>query len=606
MCGIVGYIGNKNASNILIKGLQKLEYRGYDSVGVAIMSNSKIALKKTKGRVKVLNDILEKEPIEGNIGIGHTRWATHGIPSDINSHPHMDCFNEFAVVHNGIIENYTELKQKLISNGYTFKSATDTEVIPNLIKYYYKGDFLKAVVDATSELKGSFAICVLSNNNPDTMIAVRKESPMVIGKANDGFYIASDIPAILSNTRDIYMLNNYEYTLMENGTIKFYDENLNEIKKETKIIEWDISSAEKCGYDDFMLKEIFEQPKAFKDTLSSRLSLDSKITLDDIELSKEYINSLSKIYIIACGTAMHAGLIGKKIIETLTSINVEVDMASEFRYRNPLLNENTLVITVSQSGETADTLAAIKLAKSKNAKTFAVCNVVGSSIARESDYVFYTYAGPEIAVASTKAYTAQLAAMYILGLYFAQIKESKSEKELNAIKNELLEIPNKMQEILDNIEPIKTIAKENYLQKDIFFLGRGIDYSAVMEASLKLKEITYIHSDAYAAGELKHGPIALIEDGTLVVTSINDESLMKKTISNIIEVVTRGANIFAVTSEDLSEYNFKYLYKIPKTLPILSPTLSIIPLQVLAYYICKEKGLDVDKPRNLAKSVTVE
>jgi len=387
MCGIVGYIGNKNASNILIEGLEKLEYRGYDSVGVAVINNSKISLQKTKGRVKVLKDILENNPISGTIGIGHTRWATHGIPSDTNSHPHTDCFNEFAVVHNGIIENYNELKQKLIKEGYTFKSATDTEVIPNLIKYYYKGDVLKAIIDATNDLKGSYAICVLSNSEPDKMIAVRKESPMVIGKAEDGFYIASDIPAILSNTRDIYMLNNYEYVLMQNGVIKFYNKNMEEIEKTTQTIEWDISSAEKCGYNDFMLKEIYEQPKAFKDTLSSRLCLNSKIKLDDIELSKEYIDNLSKIYIIACGTAMHAGLIGKKIIENLTSINVEVDMASEFRYRDPLLNENTLVITISQSGETADTLAAIKLAKQKNAKTFAVCNVVGSSIARESDYV---------------------------------------------------------------------------------------------------------------------------------------------------------------------------------------------------------------------------
>jgi len=606
MCGIVGYTGNKNASDILIAGLEKLEYRGYDSVGVAIINNSKVNCKKTKGRVKVLKDLLTQNPIDGNIGIGHTRWATHGEPSDTNSHPHSDCTKTFSVVHNGIIENYNELKLDLISKGYTFESSTDTEVIPNLISYYYKGDLLKAVIDATNDLKGSYAICVVSNKEPDKLVAVRKDSPLVIGKAEDGFYIASDIPAILSNTRDIYMLNDKEFVLLQNGTINFYDNNLNTLQKETKTIEWDLSAAEKNGYDDFMLKEIFEQPKAFKDTISPRISLGTDVKLDDIRLSKEYIDNLSKIYIIACGTAMHAGLVGKKVIEEFTGISVEVDMASEFRYRNPVLNEKTLVITISQSGETADTLAAIKLAKQKNAKTFAVCNVVGSSIARESDYVFYTYAGPEIAVASTKAYTSQLAAMYILGLYFAEVKKSYPTEKLEELKTEILSIPDKMQTILDNLDYLKTFSKENYNHKDIFFLGRGIDYAVAMEGSLKLKEITYIHSDAYAAGELKHGPIALIEKGTMVINIITDETLMEKTISNIIEVVTRGANTLVVTSEDVSNFNFNYVYQIPKTVKLLTPALSIIPLQVISYYICKEKGLDVDKPRNLAKSVTVE
>ena len=613
MCGIVGYIGEKKACPILLTGLTALEYRGYDSAGIASIEDDKICVMKDKGRVANLNNIRGINKLSGTVGIAHTRWATHGKPSKENAHPHMDNSETFAVVHNGIIENYTELRKFLTDNGYKFLSQTDTEVIPNLIHYHFSKDtnddenkFLRSVQSATKDLKGSFAIEVLCNLYPDKMVVVRKDSPLVIGKGITGYHIASDIPALLEFTRDFYLLDDYEFALIEKNSIKFYNSDLVEHSKELKNIEWDSSAAEKNGYEDYMLKEIFEQPTAIRETIGSRLKLGEPCNFSDINITKEYLSTINKIFIIACGTAMHAGLTGKKFIENLCNIPVEVDIASEFRYRNPIIDEKTLCIFISQSGETADTIAALKLSKSKGAKTLAVSNVIGSSITREADYTIYTHAGPEIAVASTKAYTSQVVLLGILAIYFAEILESTDSETLENLKKDIFDLPKKIETSLKTSDEVKKFAKKISKEKDVFFIGRGSDYNVALEGSLKLKEISYIHSEAYASGELKHGPIALIEKGITVISILTDKNLLEKSISNIEEVITRGAKTFIVTNQDIENSNFDNVVKIEDTNPLLSPILSVIPLQLLAYYFSKDKGLDVDKPRNLAKSVTVE
>ena len=612
MCGIVGYIGTKKAEPILINGLLRLEYRGYDSAGVATIEKNGINVIKSKGRVAELEKVPAINSLEGTIGIAHTRWATHGKPSDENSHPHVDGKKNFAVVHNGIVENYHELKDFLSKKGYTFYSETDTEVIPNLINYYYEKDtkdddkrVLRAVVSACSDLKGSFALEIISSFLPEKMIVVRKDSPLVIGTTATENYISSDIPAILSYTKDFYLLNDYEYVVLSKNKAEFFDSNLKPIKKDLVNIDWNASAAEKDGYPDFMLKEIHEQPKSIRETIGSRLTSDGKCTIEGLDLSKDYLKSLNKIYIVACGTAMHAGLATKALFEKLCGIQTEVDIASEFRYRDPLIDEKSLVIFISQSGETADTIAALKLSKEKGAKTIAISNVIGSSITREADYTVYTHAGPEIAVASTKAYTSQVVLMTLMAINFAEILGKKSDI-ISELKADVLKLPSQVEDVLKNIDGVRNFAKQVYTEKDMFFLGRGIDYSAALEASLKLKEISYIHSDAYAAGELKHGPIALIEKGVTVISIMTDPALTPKTISNLQEVITRGAKTLVVTNQDLGDKSFDNMITIPETNPLISPILSIIPLQLFAYYISKEKGLDVDKPRNLAKSVTVE
>ena len=612
MCGIVGYIGTKKAEPILINGLLRLEYRGYDSAGVATIEKNGINVIKSKGRVAELEKVPAINSLEGTIGIAHTRWATHGKPSDENSHPHVDGKKNFAVVHNGIVENYHELKDFLSKKGYSFYSETDTEVIPNLIDYYYEKDtkdddkrVLRAVVSACSDLKGSFALEIISSFLPEKMIVVRKDSPLVIGTTATENYISSDIPAILSYTKDFYLLNDYEYVVLSKNKADFFDSNLKPIKKDLVNIDWNASAAEKDGYPDFMLKEIHEQPKSIRETIGSRLTSDGKCTIEGLDLSKDYLKNLNRIYIVACGTAMHAGLATKALFEKLCGIQTEVDIASEFRYRDPLIDEKSLVIFISQSGETADTIAALKLSKEKGAKTIAISNVIGSSITREADYTVYTHAGPEIAVASTKAYTSQVVLMTLMAINFAEILGKKSDI-ISELKADVLKLPSQVEDVLKNIDGVRNFAKQVYTEKDMFFLGRGIDYSAALEASLKLKEISYIHSDAYAAGELKHGPIALIEKGVTVISIMTDPALTPKTISNLQEVITRGAKTLVVTNQDLGDKSFDNMITIPKTNPLISPILSIIPLQFFAYFISKEKGLDVDKPRNLAKSVTVE
>ena len=617
MCGIVGYIGSKKAVPILIDGLLSLEYRGYDSAGIATVENNTIEIMKDKGRVNNLNNIEGINNLTGSVGIAHTRWATHGKPSKENSHPHKDNSGMFAVVHNGIIENYSELKEFLISKGYTFYSQTDTEVIPNLIHYYYTNGpvsvlqnvsekFLGAVKSAVYDLKGSYAIEVISSVCPNEIIVVRKDSPLVIGVGKGENYIASDIPAILKYTKDFYLLDDNEFAIVKKDEIKFFDNSLTEHNKAIKNIEWDANAAGKDGFEDYMLKEIFEQPTAIRETIGSRFRLGEKCSFDDIEISKEYLESINKIFIVACGTAMHAGLVGKSLIENLCKIPTEVDIASEFRYRDPIIDEHTLCIYISQSGETADTIAALKLAKLKGANTLAITNVIGSSITREAEYSIYTHAGPEIAVASTKAYTSQVMLIAILAMHFAEILGTATEKEINDLKSDMIDIPSKIESILDDSEIIEEFAKKVYTEKDMFFLGRGVDYDVALEGSLKLKEISYIHSEAYAAGELKHGPIALIENGVTVIGIITNPNLVEKSISNIQEVITRGAKTLIITNQILPNSHFDYVINIPETNPLISPILSVIPMQLLSYYISKFKGLDVDKPRNLAKSVTVE
>lgn len=612
MCGIVGYIGTKKASPILINGLLRLEYRGYDSAGISTIEKDGLSIMKDKGRVKNLNNLPGIDDLEGTIGIAHTRWATHGKPSKENSHPHMDNSKTFSVVHNGIIENYNELRKLLINNGYTFYSQTDTEIIPNLIHYYYSKDdnndsfkFLRAVKNACSDLKGSFALEIICKNDPNNMIVVRKDSPLVIGKGNGENYISSDIPAILSFTREFYLLEDLEFVVLSRDDAKFYDKNLNPIDKKIQTIEWNASSAEKDRFEDYMLKEIYEQPTAIRETIGAKLGEGSKCEFDELKFTKEYLKSLNKIYLVACGTAMHAGLAAKNMLERICKIPTEVDIASEFRYRDPIVDEKTLCIFISQSGETADTIAALKLSKEKGAKTLAISNVIGSSITREADYSIYTHAGPEIAVASTKAYTSQVVLLAILAIYFAETLEL-TDKNILELKNNILELPSKIEETLKCAEQIKEFGHRIYQEKDVFFLGRGIDETVAKESALKLKEISYIHADSYPAGELKHGPIALIENDITVISIMTDKNLVEKTVSNIQEVITRGAKTLVVTNQNIDDKMFDTVIHIPETNTFISPILSVIPLQLLAYYISKEKGLDVDKPRNLAKSVTVE
>lgn len=632
MCGIVGYIGTKKAVPVLIKGLLSLEYRGYDSAGLAVLNtpenlsinkNSKIyelKVVKDKGRVKNLESNDELSKLNGVIGIAHTRWATHGIPSKINAHPHLDNSNTFAVVHNGIIENYNELKSKLLENGYKLYSQTDTEVIPNLINMKYKqlinkssmssnnnleSIILHAISDTLKDLKGSYAIEVLTPLLPNEIIVAKKDSPLVIGVGNCENYVASDIPAILSYTNNFYFLGEQEISVIKKEKIEFYDLNLNKLSKEIKSIEWDAISSEKNGYEDYMLKEIYEQPTAVRETIGANLVKGKKINLN-IKINFKNIN---KIYIVACGTAMHTGLATKYAFEHFCKIPTTVDMASEFRYRDPLIDDQTLCIFVSQSGETADTIAALKLAKLKNCPTIAIVNVIDSSITRIADYTLYTHAGPEIAVASTKAYTCQVTLLSILAAYIAeQLNGKNSNDEIEEFKNNILNLPEKIKETLLNSEKVKDFSNRIFSEKDVFFIGRGSDYAVSMEGSLKLKEISYIHSEAYAAGELKHGPIALIEDDVSVVGIITDKHISEKTMSNLEEVITRGAKVLLITnqSSNLNTDKINFMISIPECTPTLSPILSVIPLQLLAYYIAKAKELDVDKPRNLAKSVTVE
>ena len=612
MCGIVGYIGTKKASPILINGLIRLEYRGYDSAGISTIEKDGLSVMKDKGRVKNLYNLDGIDKLTGTIGIAHTRWATHGKPSKENSHPHMDNSKTFSVVHNGIIENYNELKNFLIEKGYTFYSQTDTEVIPNLVHYYYSKDtksdnlkFLRAVKNACEQFKGSFAIEIICKDFPDNMIVTRKDSPLVIGKGENENYISSDIPAILSFTRNFYLLNDLEFAVLSRDNIDFYDKDLNFINKNTETIEWNASSAEKDGYDDFMLKEIYEQPNAIRETIGAKLSDGSKCEFTELNFTKDFLKSINKIYIIACGTAMHAGLVGKSSLEKLCKIQTEVDVASEFRYRDPLVDEKSLCIFISQSGETADTIAALKLCKEKGATTLSISNVIGSSLTREADYSIYTHAGPEIAVASTKAYTSQVILITLLSIYFAEVLGIHNN-DIDLLKKDILELPSKIEETLKASETIKNFSRKVYTEKDIFFIGRGVDEAVAKEGSLKLKEISYIHSESYPAGELKHGAIALIEKDITVVGIITDKKLVEKTISNIQEVVTRGAKTLIITNQNIKDDMFDMVIKIPSTNTFISPILSVIPLQIFAYYISKEKGLDVDKPRNLAKSVTVE
>lgn len=608
MCGIVGFLGSRQASPILVEGLSKLEYRGYDSAGVAILQDEEIKVRKFKGRLKNLEENLKDKPINGYIGIGHTRWATHGEPSDVNSHPHSNGEATISVVHNGIIENYIKLREWLTSKGYEFQSETDTEVIPNLIDYYYKGDLFEAVTKATAKMEGSYAIGVICKNEPDKLIAVRKDSPLIVGIGENEYFIASDIPAVLGYTRDVYLLEDKEFVVLTNNGVELKTEDGEKIEKEVYHVTWNVDAAEKGGYEDFMLKEIHEQPKSIKDTLSSRISNDHKVSLENIEITKAELESFDRIFIVACGTAYHAGLLGKVAIERLAKIPVEVDIASEFRYRDPLITEKSLLIVVSQSGETADTLAVLRDAKRTGAKVLAITNVVGSSVSREADHVLYTWAGPEIAVASTKAYETQLIAMYIVAMYFGETKGVLSGEMSKELKGELLSLPDKVEEILKQKEDLQKFASKNYMDKDLFFLGRGVDYAVALEGSLKLKEISYIHSEAYAGGELKHGPIALIEQGTPVIALLTEDKLKDKMISNIREVITRGARVLAIANEGDKEAEqiAEDVIYIPKTNSLLSPVLSVVPLQLISYYMAKQKGCDVDKPRNLAKSVTVE
>ena len=612
MCGIVGYIGTKKASPILINGLLRLEYRGYDSAGISTIENSGLSVMKDKGRVKNLYNLDGIDNLEGTIGIAHTRWATHGKPSKENSHPHMDNSKTFSVVHNGIIENYNELRDFLTKNGYTFYSQTDTEIVPNLIHYYYnktEGNditkLLKSIQSACLDLKGSFALEIICKDFPDNMIVVRKDSPLVIGKGDNENYISSDIPAILSFTREFYLLEDLEFVLLSRTNAKFYDKDLKPIDKKVQTIEWNASSAEKDGYEDFMLKEIYEQPTAIRETIGAKLNEGSKCEFEELNFTKEYLQSINKIYLVACGTAMHAGLAAKNMLEKICKIPTEVDIASEFRYRDPIVDDKTLCIFISQSGETADTIAALKLSKEKGAKTLAISNVIGSSITREADYSIYTHAGPEIAVASTKAYTSQVTLLALLTIYFAETLEI-SKKEITSLKEDIAKLPSKIEETLKCCNKVKEFGHRIYQEKDVFFLGRGIDETVAKESALKLKEISYIHADSYPAGELKHGPIALIENGITVISIMTDSKLVEKTVSNIQEVITRGAKTLVVTNQAVDDKMFDTVIHIPETNTFVSPILSVIPLQLLAYYISKEKGLDVDKPRNLAKSVTVE
>jgi len=629
MCGIVGYVGQKKAVPILVNGLKKLEYRGYDSAGIAMLDDDKLTVVKCKGRLSALEEKLnmissgcicdsdnasgstaKKESLKGCIGIGHTRWATHGEPNDINSHPHLSNSGKIAVVHNGIIENYMKLKKFLISQGCNFVSDTDTEVVAHLVGHYYEqcGDLVTAVMEAIDQLEGSYALGVICEDYPDTLVAARKDSPLIVGLGKGENYMASDIPAILEHTRDIYILEDKDVAVLTKDSVQVFDNYGALTQKEVFHVEWDVEAAEKSGYEHFMMKEMCEEPKVIKETISSRLK-DGKIVLDSISITPEYLAGIEKIFIVACGTAYHAGMVGKRLIENLARIPVEADVASEFRYRDPIISDKNLVIIISQSGETIDTLFALREAKKRGARVLSIVNVIGSSIARESDDVLYTWAGPEIAVASTKAYNTQLAALTLIALDFAYKKGTLDDKRLSTIVDELKTIPESIEKILFQREDIQKFAAKHYNAKSIFFIGRGLDYALSMEGSLKLKEISYIHSEAYAGGEMKHGTIALIEDGTLVVCPMTQDSLFDKMVSNIREVKARGAVVMAITQEKHAEEVAKVAdmtIAIPDIDPLLAPIAAVTPMQLFAYYMAVLKGCDVDKPRNLAKSVTVE
>ena len=609
MCGIVGYLGHRQATEVLVEGLSKLEYRGYDSAGVAVNTGSDLEIRKFKGRLAILAEDLQKNPIHGGLGIGHTRWATHGEPSDVNSHPHFNMDKTIAVVHNGIIENYIELKEELQAEGVVFLSQTDTEVVAHLVDKYYEGNLLDAVYKATERLRGAYALGVICNDNSQELVSVRKDSPLVVGLGEGENFIASDIPAILKYTRNVYFLENGEFVHIVGDKVTILDENKNVVNKEVNEITWDVEAASKGGYEHFMLKEVYEQPNGVKETLIRRLNSNEEIQLDDIKMTKEDLDKINKVYIIACGTAYHAGLVGKFAIEKFAKIPVETDIASEFRYRDPFVDENTLVILVSQSGETADTLASLRYAKDRGARILSVTNVVGSSIARESDDVFYTWAGPEISVASTKAYTTQLVSFYMIALDFAIKKGTITKEFYNDMIEKLKEMPEKVEKALEQEEYIKNeIAPTLKEATSAFYLGRGLDYNLAMEGALKIKEISYIHAEAFAAGELKHGTIALIEEGTPVIAIATQEELFEKMVSNMQEVKARGAYVIAVAQEHNKEVEKaadKVIY-IPNVDDILSSILTVLPLQLLSYYVAVQRGCDVDKPRNLAKSVTVE
>lgn len=608
MCGIVGYIGENCASPVLLDGLKKLEYRGYDSAGLAVVENGEVQVVKTKGRVADLEQKLnESKPLSGTVGIGHTRWATHGAPTDANAHPHTGGGGMVTLVHNGIIENYIALKSMLETAGYTFVSETDTEVLAQLFAYYYKGDAVAAMRKVMKTVRGSYAVAVLTKDRPDRILAAKKDSPLIVGQGAGENFLASDIPAVLKYTRDCYLLNDGEIAVLEREKISFFDSTGAPLTKEIYRVTWDAESAQKGGYSHFMKKEIAEQPKAVRDTLSPRI-VNGKVTLPELHLTDEEIRAVGKIHIVACGSAWHVGMAAKYILESLAGISCETDLASEFRYRDPIVREGDICIVISQSGETADTLAALREAKRKGAHTVSIVNVVASTIARESDDVIYTMAGPEIAVATTKAFSAQLAVVYLLGLYFARAVGRLTEPEEQAKCASLLELPKQIESLLQLDEEMAKLARQFSTAKNVFFIGRGLDYAISLEGSLKLKEISYIHSEAYAAGELKHGTISLIEPGTPVVAVATQEALFEKTLGNIKEVRARGARVIALVSgehKEVSEFADEVIH-IPQADATITPSLDVIPLQLFAYYMALERGCDVDKPRNLAKSVTVE
>ena len=607
MCGIIGYIGEKNAVPVIIEGLKKLEYRGYDSAGIAINIGKELKIEKKQGRIINLEKSLDND-LYANVGIGHTRWATHGEPSEINAHPHYNTDKSIAVIHNGIIENYTEIKKWLESEGIEFISETDTEVIAHLVSYNYKGDLVKAVTESLKRLRGAYALGVVAKDEPDKIVAVRKDSPLVIGLGEDENFIASDVPAILKHTKKVLYLDNDDMAILTKNEVKIFNGNGDRIEKEIETIEWDMEAAEKGGYPHFTIKEINEQPEGIQKVIDRRINVDGKIVLDGINLSKNDIEKISRIYIVACGTSYHAGLVGKYVIEKFAKLPVQVEIGSEFRYKDLLIDDKTLIITVSQSGETLDTLQSLRIAKEQGARIMSIVNVVGSSIARESDDVFYTWAGPEIGVASTKAFTTQMLTFYLIALFMADKLDVIEKEEYDNIVNEIKKIPNHIQKILDNYKDIQKIADEQFNNEKIFFIGRGLDVEISYEASLKLKEISYINSQAIAAGELKHGTIALIEEGTLVVAIATQDKLYEKMLSNIKEVKARKGSILSIAKEHNDEINeiSDYRLSIPNTIDILTPLLSIVPMQLFAYYVSVAKGNDVDMPRNLAKSVTVE
>jgi len=609
MCGIVGYIGDKQAADFLMEGLSKLEYRGYDSAGIAVYEGDKIRVEKSVGRLSALADKIKDNVPQGTIGIGHTRWATHGRPSDINAHPHTDCTGDFVVVHNGIIENYLNLKEELIEKGHSFKSETDTEVVAHLLEEVWDGDFVSSVREVLRRIEGSYSLVFMCRREPDKLICTKQDNPLVIGLGDGENFIASDIPAIINRTRRTYILNDGELAVVKKDSIEITNRKGEPITKKVFEVNWNAEAAEKGGYEHFMLKEINEQPKAVRDTMSQRIAKDGKsITLDELKWDKAYLDSFNKIYIVACGTAYHAGLVGKYYIEKLARKPVEVDVASEFRYRDPIVDENTLFIVVSQSGETSDTLAALKESKRRGARTLALTNVVGSSIAREADQVLYTWAGPEIAVASTKAYTTQLILFFMLALYMAEILESIPQERVEELIESLKKVPAQISETLSDVEPIKTFAKQYGYNDDVFYIGRGLDYDVALEGALKLKEISYIHAEAYAAGELKHGTLALIVEGVPVIALATQKHVYEKTLSNIKEVKARDAVVIGIATADDDELEkyVDHVMKVPETDEYLTPILAVVPLQLLAYYAAITRGCDVDKPRNLAKSVTVE